>query len=317
MERNTLEKLAVAMLLIVFVFALGNLIYNIEVLDIGDENFPEFVKEGDLQSGGVATSGALADAIRWLYYGFLGVCGLAIIVGAISFTRSRDREKWRKLLFQILSVLLAIGVIFAVGYFYRDIESSFGGGPRELPDERGTITSGDGMEESPAPPSSLGVVLTFGLFAIIVMVCIMVLISVNNFIRMRATKLDYSDIERDKQEITQTIQRTIDALAGGSDTRATVIRCYTDMCKVMAKYGVKEEEHLTPREFQKLALDNLPVPEGQMGALVDIFEEARYSQHPLGEADSRRAVAALEAVRGKLQVVKPPSARHGGEQSGS
>jgi hypothetical protein len=127
----------------------------------------------------------------------------------------------------------------------------------------------------------------------------------NNFIRMRSTRLDYSDIEKDKQEVAQTIQRTIDALAGGSDTRAAVIRCYTDMCKVMAKHGVKEEEHLTPREFQKLALDNLPVPEEQMCALVDVFEEARYSNHELGADASARAQAALEGVRAKLVATMP------------
>ena len=54
-----------------------------------------------------------------------------------------------------------------------------------------------------------------------------------------------------------------------------------------------------------MAVDNLPVPEGQMRALVDIFEEARYSQHNLGETDSRRAVMALEAVKQNLLVCKP------------
>jgi hypothetical protein len=139
------------------------------------------------------------------------------------------------------------------------------------------------------------------------------MMAVNNIIRMRSTKLDYSDIERDTQEVAQTIQRTIDALAGGSDTRATVIRCYTDMCKVMAKYGVKEEEHLTPREFQKIAIDTLPVPEEHMRALVDIFEEARYSQHKLGEGESAKALKALEDVRANLMKAKPePPAAAGG-----
>jgi len=312
MDSNTVEKLTVALLLMVFVFALGNIIYNLEVLDIGDEAFPEFIQEGSIQSEGVASSGTLADAIRWIWFGFLAISCLALVIGAISFTKSKDRKKWRKLLFQIFSILTVVGLIFAFGYFYEDIESSVMGGGTVNP-ITGTGNTSAGNDTTPSSsPDSLKVILTFGVFALIFMFCIVTFIAVNNFIKMRTTTLDYSDIERDTQEVAQTIQRTIDALAGGSDTRATVIRCYTDMCKVMAKYGVKEEEHLTPREFQKLAIDNLPVPEGQMGALVDIFEEARYSHHNLGDVDSKRALSALEAVKSTLTAAKPEPPTEGG-----
>lgn len=306
MQKQAFSKLMVAILLMVFVFALGNLVFNLENLYIGNENVPEFLNPGTADSQDVATNHTLSNAIRWVWFGFLVFCGISVVVGAVSFGTSKDKKKWKKLFFQMLGVLLVVGMLFAFGYFYEDIESSvFGGGStNRLPDGSGNVSSGNATEP-PASPDTLKVAITFGVFAIIFMFCIVVFIAVNNIVKMRSAKLDYSDIEKDTQEVAQTIQRTIDAIAGGSDTRATVIRCYTDMCKVMSKYGVDEEECLTPREFQKLVVNNLPVPEEQMRALVDIFEEARYSKHTLGEADSQRAVKALEAVRIKLLECKP------------
>jgi hypothetical protein len=316
MEGNALGKLAVAILLMVFVFSLGNLVFNLENLYIGGDSIPEFVNPGAPESD-VASHQTLANAVRWAWFGFLGFCVFALVVGAITFTASKDRKKWRKLFVQILSVLLFIGCIFAFGYFYEDIESSvMGGGSTDiLPDGGGDTPSQDG-DDIPSAPDTLRVVLTFGVFAVIFLFAISIFIATANFIKMRSSKLDYSDMEKDTKEVAGTIQRTIDALARGSDTRATVIRCYTDMCKVVSKYGVDEEEHLTPREFLKLALDKLPVPREQMGALVDVFEEARYSQHKLGESEGIRAVTALEAVKGKLLEYKPSQAG-GGEKPGA
>lgn len=299
------EKLAVAMLLVVFVFALGNLVFNLENLNIGEENVPDFYNTGAAQTADVATSGTLSNALRWIYFGFLAFCIVVVAIGAISFASSKDRKKWRRLFIQLVGVLLAVGLIFALGFFYEDIESTvMGTGATDVLPDGSDVGTGNATA-SPDAPDTLRTVLTFGVFAVIILFCVVVLMAFNNFIRMRGTKLDYSDLERDKQAVAHTIQRTIDALAGGSDVRATVIRCYTDMCKVMAKHGVKEEEHLTPREFLKIALDKLPVPEEQMSALVGVFEEARYSKHALGEDDGKRAVKALEDVKERLLAAKP------------
>ena len=312
MENNNFSKLAAAILLIVFVFALGNLVFNLENLNIGEDNIPEYINPGGGGSQDVATIPGLANALRWVYFGILVICGIAVVIGVISFTASKDRKKWRRLFAQVMGVLLICVLLFAFGYFYDDIESSVmgGGSTSVLPDVGAGVSSGN-SNNSAGNPDALKVVVSFGVFALLFIFCIAVFIALSNFIRMRSTKLDYSDIERDTEEVAQTIQRTIEAIAGGSDTRATVIRCYTDMCKVMSKYGVKEEEYLTPREFQKLAVDNLPVPEEQMKALVDVFEEARYSHHNLDEEDSQRAVVALEAVRQKLLAFKPESKQEG------
>lgn len=316
MKNSDFSKLAAAVLLMAFVFALGNLVFNIENLNIGEDSIPEFINPGGSGSGDVATSSSAGEILRWAYFGFLAFCIIVVIISVISFTASKDRKKWRRFSVQLAALLVICGLFLTFGYYYENIESKVSGGEVTslLPDGSGGDIGTGGFTEGTGDPDAMKTIITLGVLGVVFMFFIAVFIGINNIFRMRSAKLDYSDIERDSKAVALTIQRTIDAIAGGSDTRATVIRCYTDMCKVMAKYGVKEEEHLTPREFQKIAADNLPVPQEQMKALIDIFEEARYSRHELGKEESGRAVSALEAVREKLLEYRPSAA--GKEASG-
>jgi len=314
MEGNSLGKLAVGMLLLVFVFSLGNLIYNLENLNIAPENIPQFINPGSEELE-VATSGTLANALRWIYYGFAVFCGIVAVIGAVMFASSKDRKKWRRLFIQMTGLMLGIAAIFAFAYFYEDIESSVTGIGSTDVIQGGSTNQTGGSGEPSDGPDSLRVILAFGVFAIVFMFIIVIVMAFAGLMKMKSKGLDYSGVERDSKEVARTIQRTIDALAGGSDTRATVIRCYTDMCKVLAKHGVEEQDYLTPREFLKFAAERLPVPEAKMRPLVDVFEEARYSRHDLSEEHGRRAVAALDSVRRVLVAYRAPQ-KPGGERPG-
>ena len=299
------SKLFVVLLLMLFVFALGNIIYNLENLYLGDESVPEFIPGSSDQGGNIVASSTMVNAMRWVYYGFLGFVILTFIIGGFSFTKSKDKKKWKNLFYQMIGALVICGIIIGFGYFYEDIEGSITGGGLSYIPEEGGGEAGTTPNVAPDAPDSAKALATFGFFAFIFAFWAIVFIAIARFAKHRSTKLDYSDMDLQTKEVADTLQRTIDALAGGSDTRATVIRCYTDMCKVMAKYGVVEEEHLTPREFEKLAKDSLPVPDELIHDLVVVFEEARYSDHALTEEDSKRALSALEGMKGKLVEIKP------------
>ena len=301
------SKFFVVLLLMLFVFALGNIIYNLDNLYLGGEDVPEFIAGSSDQGGDFAASKTVIDAIRWVYYGFIGFLILTFIIGAFSFTQSKDKKKWRNLFYQTLGALAICGIIVGFGYFYEDIESSItGGGESIILEESGGGEAGTANPNAvPDAPDTIKVIATFGIFAFFFAFFAILFISVTRLLKQRSTKLDYSDMDLQTQEVADTLQRTIDALAGGSDTRSTVIRCYTDMCKVMAKYGVVEEEHLTPREFEMLAKDSLPVPDELIHDLVIVFEEARYSDHSMTDEDSKRALSALEGMKNKLVEIEP------------
>jgi hypothetical protein len=48
-------------------------------------------------------------------------------------------------------------------------------------------------------------------------------------------------------------------------------------------------------------LQGLDVPEDAFAGLVVLFEQARYSLHPLGEADKQTAIAHLETIQAHLE----------------
>lgn len=311
------SKLFLVLLLMLFVFALGNVIFNLENLYLGGENVPEFIQGGVDQGGGIATSQSVTNALRWVYFGFLGFLVLTLIIGAFSFSKSKDKKKWRNLFYQMAGALIVCAVIVAFGVFYDDIETTItGSGTSVLHGGGGGNATTANATVPPPAPDTIKVIGVFGLFAFFFAFWAIIIMALAKLARERSTKLDYSDLELQAQEVADTIQRTIDALAGGSDTRATVIRCYTDMCGVMAKYGVVEEEHLTPREFEELAREALPVPDRQIHELVMVFEEARYSDHEMDEQDSQRALSALEGVKERLVQIKPPEGGTGGDENG-
>ena len=294
------SKFTVALLLMIFIFALGNVIFNLENLDLGGEDVPEFVEGGVAADSSIASGETLTNALRWVYFAFLGFMILTCIIGAVSFTKSKDKKKWRGLFFQMIGSLAIIGIILGFAVFYEDIEYTLQSiGSTDI-DVGGTGNASANLTAVADGPDTAKIISTFAIFGFFFAFGGIIFISLAKFLRIKSTKLDYSDLNLQTQEVAETIQRTIDALAGGSDTRATVIRCYTDMCKVMAKYGVVEEEHLTPREFENIAKEALPVPNELIHDLVMIFEEARYSDHDLTEDASQRALSALEGMKEKL-----------------
>ncbi len=310
------SKFTVALLLMIFIFALGNLIFNLENLYLGGEDVPEFVEGSAVQSGATATSATLANALRWVYFGFLGFMIFTLIIGAFSFTKSKDKKKWRNLFYQMIGSLAICAVIIGFGVFYEDIEYALNPAGDTYNPIEGAGNATANLTAVPDGPDTAKIISTFAIFGFFFAFLGIIIISIAKFAKLKSTKLDYSDLNLQTQEVAATIQRTIDALAGGSDTRATVIRCYTDMCKTMAKYGVVEEEHLTPREFESIAKEALPVPDELIHDLVVIFEEARYSDHELSETVSQRALSALEGLKEKLLEIQPEEEVPGGESNG-
>ncbi len=304
MRSQIMSKAMVALLLMVFLFALGNLIFNIENLYIGEELRPEFYGESTVVGSPVATNSTLADALRYLCYGILGVGVLAIVLSGYLFTRSKDDKKWRDLLIKLAAVGVACVLIIVVLYTYDEMEAEPGTGNNPVLSDIGGGSSGNvsGGDDGQTveTPDEMKVLITLGLFFVIFAIIVLGAAGVMTLIRLKGKKLKFDGDDLKTKEVAETIQRAIDTLSRGTDARSTVIRCYGDMCRVMEKHGVMEEEHLTPREFEVLARDKLPVSEAHLHDLVLVFEEARYSDHRMSAEESDRAKLCLEKVRGDL-----------------
>jgi hypothetical protein len=98
-----------------------------------------------------------------------------------------------------------------------------------------------------------------------------------------------------------------DALAAGEealradvDPRTAIIGCYAAMERSLAEAGSPATAADTPAEVLARATAGGLVQSSWAGTLTGLFRRARYSRHPMTEADRTTALGALAQVRADL-----------------
>ncbi len=92
-------------------------------------------------------------------------------------------------------------------------------------------------------------------------------------------------------------REALDALDEGAaaEPRAVVIALYARLLGEIESRTPGLETR-TPREIERFTVDRLGIARGPARTLTEVFEEARYSSHPLSPASVERARAALRAA---------------------
>lgn len=88
-----------------------------------------------------------------------------------------------------------------------------------------------------------------------------------------------------------------------ADPRQAIIACYARLEHLLEDYGVPAQCHLTPQEYMGVALQGLDLPLDAFAGLVSLFEQARYSLHPLDEQARTQAITHLETLRSHLKGI--------------
>jgi Domain of unknown function (DUF4129) len=99
----------------------------------------------------------------------------------------------------------------------------------------------------------------------------------------------------------EAIDAALAPLREPADARAAVIEAYARMEQVLAGRALGRREAEAPREYLRRVLGERGVPERSLSALTALFEEARFSRHPITESASRAAATELQAVRAALE----------------
>src|SRR5438046_2027622 len=97
------------------------------------------------------------------------------------------------------------------------------------------------------------------------------------------------------------VREAIQAIAGGGEVRAVILACFQRFCTLLGSRGITKQDPLTPRELERLAVDRLRFSREDSATLTSLFEEARYSEHPLGDLDRARAIDSLGKIRVALE----------------
>jgi hypothetical protein len=114
------------------------------------------------------------------------------------------------------------------------------------------------------------------------------------------------------EALAGAVQAGRQALADDPDPRTAIIACYAAMETSLGDGGISRRKADTPTELLQRAAEAGLVQGHAAQALTDLFGEARYSTHPMGEHQRDQARAALEAISAHLAAaVADADARYG------
>lgn len=104
---------------------------------------------------------------------------------------------------------------------------------------------------------------------------------------------------------TQQVRRAMTAglreLQQHRAPRQAIIACYARLEHLLEDHGVPAYRHLTPQEFMSTALQGMNLPIDAFASLVELFEKARYSLHPLNDDAREAAITHLETLKSHLE----------------
>jgi hypothetical protein len=104
------------------------------------------------------------------------------------------------------------------------------------------------------------------------------------------------------------VRRVYQAMTAGlrelrehADPRHAIIACYARLEHLLEDHGMPTYHHLTPQEYMRAAVRNLDLPPDALAGLIQLFELARYSLHPLDDGARMTAIAHLERLKVHLE----------------
>ncbi|MFA5896178.1 MAG: DUF4129 domain-containing protein [Thermoplasmata archaeon] len=285
---------AVPLLLFLAVLLAAGLAFNLANLDTGGEAVPAVPN-----AGGTSTSnaGLLDPQTTQFLFGVLFVAGLA--AGTIVLLLRRRSKiigqpkslSFWDLLGSVIGMVLFLVLLFLWPHIARAMAVR-PTTPAQNATESGAMTA---LPTVSGLPAGLFLAAAFGL-SLVVLVWFLHLGSVLR------SPLPPEPPRGPRKAAAEAVTATIQEIEFGGDVRAAILACFERFCRLLGDRGIKEQAPLTPRELESLAVRGLQVSEDSADALTSLFEEARYSRHPLGEADRDRAVESLQRIRSSLEA---------------
>jgi hypothetical protein len=116
-----------------------------------------------------------------------------------------------------------------------------------------------------------------------------------------------SPLRRLAEQVDAAIADSLQELELEADPRQAVIAAYARMVASLGAAGVPRQPHETAHEYLDRTLTGLGIEARSARRLTELFQFAKFSDHPVDEGMKRAAVEALGAVRDELRQL-PASA---------
>jgi hypothetical protein len=89
----------------------------------------------------------------------------------------------------------------------------------------------------------------------------------------------------------------------GNVYAATIFRAYREMAHTLRAYGQLRRDSETFREFENAVREALPIDKDSLDDFLTVLEEARYSEHEIGEGEKDKAIDALRGVQTSIEKI--------------
>jgi hypothetical protein len=107
--------------------------------------------------------------------------------------------------------------------------------------------------------------------------------------------------EEDAEVARRAVDDALALLRDPNDPRSAVIAAYARMEQVLAERELGRRKPEAPREYLARVLREHGMPERSLTTMTALFEEARFSLHPVPRSAPRRARSALENAQLALE----------------
>jgi len=107
-----------------------------------------------------------------------------------------------------------------------------------------------------------------------------------------------------RQEIIDSVEDALHILKAqpDADPRTRIINCYQRMVQAAQRLGASVTSDQTARELEAAIRMMLGIKGSSMRELTDLFEEARYSLHPITEDDAEQAQHCLFSIAEEMNI---------------
>ncbi len=286
----------------IFIFwGLMTLAVSIPYVNLGPEEKAPDVRTGDIGAGGADYGSGSYIQILWII--FISVLSVMFVAYTIIAILRKDKEYFKGLFFTLIVVLLMVGMLLSVSYMS-------GGNPDGSSiflhrSGDGSASIGNETEKNIQENTAF-----YGITAMVVLlVGAIVYMLISSFMTGRTKK-----VPSQTEELMEKIDMAMRDLEDGKEVQDVIIRAYDEMCRVLARKGVKGEKSMTPREFQETVIEQTGIAPEPVKRLTSLFEEAKYSSHPIGNDKRKEALLALGEF--KKEMEKHEMENGAGDKSG-
>lgn len=138
----------------------------------------------------------------------------------------------------------------------------------------------------------------------------LVLVPLALYLVRRERRSDLGPPSEGPTELVHQLEQAVASLEAGdlSGARERIVSAYAALLKELKAEGVEDLELLTPREIEVLMETRLALSSPSAHDLRSLFEEARYSEHQMTEAQATAARRCLVEVLDQLKAkaARPP-----------